>query len=670
MNFWKKLLGKRAASPDAPEAGAKSVLVGGPGDGRPYVLVPQGKASVLLDRMAFDYQAGRRPGSDPRQGDLDGVLARMDRVRVLDGGLYRDTTLGAEVLFDSTEPEHITAFQNALRIVEDPGSFGHCQCLGRPTIELYCGPERLAAIALHHGRLIRWPRWRHDAELSEPAALESCLRAIGLDPEQIQAPGEDPLQFGLLSLDVKDRLLARAQSYANRGLSAQALEEIAHVLELDPASERAHLARGYVRLEQGDPQAVETEIGAALAAGLDGAEVHRVRAMARNMVGRHEEALADCDLAVRKDPNLAAAHHTRALVLCALGRLDDAVASVTESVRVAPDRPESYWLRSAIELERGRPREAIADLDALLGQLLERGEESSNPAHRRLREAVPPGQGHRVFGADRCGILITRARAFAMLGDHQEALDNLIRAAEADPSSIAALEARATFHMQRDEFGPALSAHDRILALLPDSLSYLSRAQAHFQAGDIEAALDDSAVALVMAEKPEEVHGFRGELLMKAGRFDDARDEFDALVQLNPEDARAYFLRAHCWNNLGVASEQVVDLEKAVSLDPKNHMALNSLAWLLATSPDDDLRDGPRALNLARQAVELTQSMDPNLLDTLAAALAETEQFDEAAETQRQAIALFKRLPFPIDLEKYRGRLSSYEIGIPTRGGD
>lgn len=54
-----------------------------------------------------------------------------------------------------------------------------------------------------------------------------------------------------------------------------------------------------------------------------------------------------------------------------------------------------------------------------------------------------------------------------------------------------------------------------------------------------------------------------------------------------------------------------------------------TLAWLLATAPDEGLRDGPRAVRLARQAIE-TDGETPLALDTLAAALAETGEYDEA----------------------------------------
>ena len=62
------------------------------------------------------------------------------------------------------------------------------------------------------------------------------------------------------------------------------------------------------------------------------------------------------------------------------------------------------------------------------------------------------------------------------------------------------------------------------------------------------------------------------------------------------------------------------------------------LAWVLATSPVDKLRDGKRAVELAKQAVELTGGKQAEFHDTLAAAYAEAGQFDEAVRSQERAL--------------------------------
>ncbi len=76
---------------------------------------------------------------------------------------------------------------------------------------------------------------------------------------------------------------------------------------------------------------------------------------------------------------------------------------------------------------------------------------------------------------------------------------------------------------------------------------------------------------------------------------------------------------------------------------PESARINNELAWLLATTPDADLRDGAQAVKFAERAVELTGGDSCNELDTLAAAYAEAGRLDEAITTAERALAIATR---------------------------
>jgi ATP/maltotriose-dependent transcriptional regulator MalT len=69
-----------------------------------------------------------------------------------------------------------------------------------------------------------------------------------------------------------------------------------------------------------------------------------------------------------------------------------------------------------------------------------------------------------------------------------------------------------------------------------------------------------------------------------------------------------------------------------------------NLAWVLATSPDAALRDGAKAVELAKEIIKRTGHADDVnriiVLRTLAAEYAETGQFAEAVEIAQQASQL------------------------------
>jgi tetratricopeptide (TPR) repeat protein len=78
----------------------------------------------------------------------------------------------------------------------------------------------------------------------------------------------------------------------------------------------------------------------------------------------------------------------------------------------------------------------------------------------------------------------------------------------------------------------------------------------------------------------------------------------------------------------------------ALNLDANNPVVLNNLAWMLATAREPGLRDGREAVRLATRAIELTDSRQPVVFGTLAAACAQAGQFPEAVKMATTAFNL------------------------------
>ncbi len=71
---------------------------------------------------------------------------------------------------------------------------------------------------------------------------------------------------------------------------------------------------------------------------------------------------------------------------------------------------------------------------------------------------------------------------------------------------------------------------------------------------------------------------------------------------------------------------------------PQDLVAINNVAWILATSRDASLRKPDEAIQLAKRVCDSTKNQFPPALDTLAAAYAAAGQFDEAIATAEQAL--------------------------------
>ena len=98
-------------------------------------------------------------------------------------------------------------------------------------------------------------------------------------------------------------------------------------------------------------------------------------------------------------------------------------------------------------------------------------------------------------------------------------------------------------------------------------------------------------------------------------------------------------------------------------MQPDLAPALQRLAWLLATSFDDAVRDGPAALALAQRALSSAPEPTAELLDALGAAQAASERFDEAVATLERALEL---APVERRAELERRR-ALYRTGRPHR---
>ena len=109
----------------------------------------------------------------------------------------------------------------------------------------------------------------------------------------------------------------------------------------------------------------------------------------------------------------------------------------------------------------------------------------------------------------------------------------------------------------------------------------------------------------------------------------------------------------------------IADFNKAIELEPQNDIVYRITAWHLAVCPESKYRDGVKAVELAKKAVELKDAA--NNLDTLAAAYAEAGRFQDAIKTQERAIAKLKEEGNTRDIPEYEQHLASYKAGYPRR---
>jgi len=131
-----------------------------------------------------------------------------------------------------------------------------------------------------------------------------------------------------------------------------------------------------------------------------------------------------------------------------------------------------------------------------------------------------------------------------------------------------------------------------------------------------------------------------GVALFRKGDVDGAIVEWRTTLALYPADPGTNTSLANGLVQKGLFGEAVGHFKVALQSEPDSATPLNNLAWLLSAAPDESVRNGAQAVDLALRLNRVTQQKNPFFIRTLAAAYAEAGRFEKAVETGKIASGL------------------------------
>jgi len=221
-----------------------------------------------------------------------------------------------------------------------------------------------------------------------------------------------------------------------------------------------------------------------------------------------------------------------------------------------------------------------------------------------------------------------------------------------------------------DEAG-AFEAWQKAIAMNPDD------ARVNFGLGGALTTAGRSKEAIVYLKKatqvnPDFLEAFYslGAAQMREQNIDEAIQAWNNAVRIYPRFFQAHEGLGFAFYVQGKSSESLAHLRLALDGEPDRVSVLVLAASLMATSADAALRNGPEAVTLAERALELTQSKDTSVLDTLSAAYAEAGHFDRAKDAVDQAIALAEKQGDSNLIAKLKAHRAKYEAFKPLRDPD
>jgi tetratricopeptide (TPR) repeat protein len=228
-------------------------------------------------------------------------------------------------------------------------------------------------------------------------------------------------------------------------------------------------------------------------------------------------------------------------------------------------------------------------------------------------------------------------------------------------AGVVATLSAGTFARNRDYWSDERIWQDTVEKRPGNSRARVNYGVDLYAAGRLAEAERELTEAVRLKETSAPAHANLGSVLCALGRLDEGIAHLERTLVLDPEYTTAHGNLAEAYAARGQRALAAQQFALAVEAAPDNPFLLNRLGWLLATSPEDGVRNGARAIEVGERAVSITSRQDVTSLDTLSAAYAEAGRFDEAAATAREALALAARQGNRADVADLAARLILFQ---------
>lgn len=275
--------------------------------------------------------------------------------------------------------------------------------------------------------------------------------------------------------------------------------------------------------------------------------------------------------ALRDNPNYPEAHFFFARGLEQEGKVDEAKSEYAMALRLKPEFQQAHIFLGLLLAREKNYDQAAAEYETVL-----RINPRSAVAHNDL------------------------ARLLQTEGRLDESVRHYLAAVQFDSSLAEAHNNLGVLYLQRGQLAEGIVQLREALRLKP---------------GNVETEYN---LALALNQQQQ---------------WKDASELWQRIAPAQPNNADAQYQYGLALARQGKTREAMSQFAQAILLTPDFAAALNELAWILATDPRPEFRNGPQAVGLAGQACDLTGQQNPAMLLTLAAAYAEAGRFSEAIAT-------------------------------------
>jgi tetratricopeptide (TPR) repeat protein len=355
--------------------------------------------------------------------------------------------------------------------------------------------------------------------------------------------------------------------------------------------------------------------------------------------GRVDDAITQYQKGLEINSNDAQAQNGLGSALLRKGRVEEAAGHFQKSLQINPNYAQAHFNLGAILFEKDRVDDAITQFQ------------------KGLRINSNDAQAQSGLG-----------EALLRKGKVEEAAGHLQKALQIDPANAQAHYNLGAILFKKGRVDEAMAHYQHALQIDPDyTQAHYNLANILLQKGRVDEAAAHYQRALQSHPDYTEAHVNLGNILLQKGRIDEAIFHYEHALQIDPDCAPALVNLGGIFLQKGRAAEAISRFQHALQLQPNNPEVQNSLAWLLATSPEASLRNGEKAVQLAQRANELAGGRNPVVLHTLAAAFAEAGRFGDAVRSEQKAIELARAAGRQDVAGQFSAELERYAAGLPFK---